>query len=122
MLTAIGASLMVGVLTGAAAGNFVTSRTGAWRPAPQVDSLAQWRERTDGDRERAAMIEMRERERLLPFGAGCNDCSDFERGYSWARNSGINRTEQCESYSWSYQRGCIAWLRTGRPAEWKGGL
>jgi len=44
----------------------------------------------------------------------CGDgCSDFDLGRLWAEREGVGDAGQCMGYSWSYQRGCLAWLREG---------
>lgn len=44
----------------------------------------------------------------------CPDCSDYELGRRWAESAGVSSTAECEAYSWSYERGCLAWLRRDR--------
>lgn len=40
-------------------------------------------------------------------------CSDFDIGMRWAERVGISDAEQCTTYTWSYRRGCLAYLREG---------
>ena len=43
----------------------------------------------------------------------CSDCSDFDLGYRFAAARKLRSTTDCMDYSWSYQRGCLAYLREG---------
>jgi hypothetical protein len=43
----------------------------------------------------------------------CSDCSDFDLGYRFAAAKRLRSTADCMDYSWSYQRGCLAYLREG---------
>jgi len=107
--------MAVGTAVGVAAGSFVRSRSVEWRTAtPAKDTLAQWR----GKAVASPAVEATSDDRTLigPAADSCKDCPDFERGYFWAQSMGVSSTVECESYSWSYRRGCIAWLRRGRPA------
>lgn len=114
MTVPVGLSIAVGLLLGAAGGSFVRAPTLQWRSTGTAgDTLAPWRGKNvdaPSDRPAAGGSEAF----LVPDLAGCRNCSDFERGYAWAERSGVASTAECESYSWSYQRGCIAWLRNGR--------
>lgn len=51
-----------------------------------------------------------------PVSQDCPDCSDYELGRRWAERAGVTSTAECEAYSWSYERGCLAWLRRNRGA------
>lgn len=46
--------------------------------------------------------------------ADCTDCSDYVLGYRWAEMSGVREASVCVTDSWSFQRGCIAFVQ-GRP-------
>ena len=41
----------------------------------------------------------------------CDDCSDYDLGYRFAAARRCARAAQCMDFSWSYQRGCLAYLR-----------
>jgi hypothetical protein len=41
----------------------------------------------------------------------CTDCSDYALGYRWAELSGVHDPAACMTDSWSFQRGCIAFVR-----------
>lgn len=43
----------------------------------------------------------------------CADCSDFDLGYRFAAARQLRSTSECADYSWSYQRGCLAYVREG---------
>ncbi|WP_156678616.1 hypothetical protein [Sphingomonas profundi] len=43
----------------------------------------------------------------------CEDCSDYDLGYRFAAARHLRTTADCMDYSWSYQRGCLAYLREG---------
>jgi hypothetical protein len=44
---------------------------------------------------------------------GCANCSDFDLGYRFAAARHLRSSAGCTDYSWSYQRGCLAYLREG---------
>lgn len=46
--------------------------------------------------------------------ADCEGCSDFQLGYRYAERQGVAQTSDCEEYIWSYERGCLAYLRESR--------
>lgn len=111
----IGLSIAIGMMLGAAGGGFVRARSLEWRATAAVDTLAPWRGR-NGEAPPAD-----------PFADGAwlpttspaapSNGSDYERGFAWARQAGVASAAECESYSWSYQRGCLAWLRDARPKD-----
>jgi hypothetical protein len=115
MAIAIGISIVVGLLLGMAGGGLVRSLTIEWRLAANVGAPATWRGKGEGASRHDPAAGKRDLLLLADDPASCRNCSDFERGYAWAERSGVASTGECESYSWSYQRGCIAWLRSGRP-------
>lgn len=41
----------------------------------------------------------------------CDGCSDDELGYRFAAARRLRESAECMDFSWSYQRGCLAWLR-----------
>ncbi len=43
----------------------------------------------------------------------CADCSDYDLGYRFAASRRLETTAECMDYSWSYQRGCLAYMRRG---------
>jgi hypothetical protein len=43
----------------------------------------------------------------------CDDCSDYDLGYRFAAARQVRQSAECMDFSWSYQRGCLAWLRQG---------
>ena len=45
--------------------------------------------------------------------AACENCSDYDLGYRFAASRRLRTTAECMDYSWSYQRGCLAYLRQG---------
>ncbi len=54
-----------------------------------------------------------ERARYARIAAACDNCSDYDLGYRFAASSQLRATADCMDYSWSYQRGCLAYLRKG---------
>ena len=45
--------------------------------------------------------------------SACADCSDYDLGFRFAASRHLKTTADCMDYSWSYQRGCLAYLREG---------
>lgn len=43
----------------------------------------------------------------------CEGCSDYDLGYRFAAARKLRTTAECMDYNWSYQRGCLAFLREG---------
>lgn len=43
----------------------------------------------------------------------CADCSDYDLGFRFAAARQVRDSAQCMDFTWSYQRGCLAWLREG---------
>lgn len=41
----------------------------------------------------------------------CADCSDFQAGYRWASGTQVTNAGDCITDSWTFQRGCLAWVR-----------
>jgi len=41
----------------------------------------------------------------------CAGCSDYERGARFARRIGLDAESGCSGFSWSYTRGCLAYVR-----------
>ncbi|TVV72478.1 hypothetical protein [Sphingomonas solaris] len=41
----------------------------------------------------------------------CDDCSDYDLGFRFAAARHVRESAQCMDFTWSYQRGCLAWLR-----------
>lgn len=41
----------------------------------------------------------------------CDGCSDYDLGYRFAAARHVRESGDCMDFNWSYQRGCLAWLR-----------
>ncbi|MFS0738550.1 hypothetical protein ABC347_16005 [Sphingomonas sp. 1P06PA] len=41
----------------------------------------------------------------------CADCSDDQAGYRWASETQVSNAGDCITDSWTFQRGCLAWVR-----------
>ncbi|WP_380877154.1 hypothetical protein ACFB49_11660 [Sphingomonas sp. DBB INV C78] len=113
-------SLGAGILCGVAGGSFaVRGATPDYIRLAEArsDTLEPWRGRYVPEPRAVDASEYAPRARSVaydPVVADCQGCSEYELGYRWAASGAATSTADCEAYSWSYERGCIAWLREGR--------
>ncbi len=43
--------------------------------------------------------------------SACDGCSDYDLGYRFAAARHVRESADCMDFNWSYQRGCLAYLR-----------
>ncbi|SNS05633.1 hypothetical protein SAMN06295912_10170 [Sphingomonas laterariae] len=113
LLASLGAGMAMGLAGGAfavrgVAPDYIRMADG------RSDTLGPWRGRYAAETRVADPSEYGPSVRDVgydPVAANCPGCSDYEIGYRWAASGAASTTADCEAYSWSYERGCIAWLR-----------
>lgn len=115
------AAILLGVVGGLIAGHDLTQRPASESPRIRSGRIADTASGAgsgagggDARASRRRYVDVNDIVRACGVG-----CSDYDIGMLWAEREGIRDAGECMAYTWSYQRGCLAYLREGnaRPTD-----
>jgi hypothetical protein len=106
----LGITVVVGTIAGLVGGQATTA--GLVQPALAVRHLDLDSGKEGGGPERGGEARTVDAEQAR-IASACEDCSDYDLGFRFAASRHLTTTSECMDYSWSYQRGCLAYLREG---------